>query len=257
MKILSNEIAQHYQIASLNRGHVVFTSFISRAGKILFLDPHIERLLRGASFLFPIFQWEISHQKIKEYVLNIFKEDSSDAYFRLTIFDDCIYLQRKVLEFESVELSLTSAIKIKTPGLIPAYLKLSNYLEADLEVRQAKLNGFDDVVFFDWDGYVSEASTSNLFIVTMAGVIKTPPISPMVLAGITREQLIKNLPRMNLVVQVEPITKAELEGAQEIWLTNSVKGIRFVSQYEQNKFERKNSIFEKVTTFLGRFGELI
>ena len=147
MKILSSEMAQHYHVSSLNRGHLVFTSFIAFNGKILFLDSHLKRLLRGADFLFPNVGWTLNHRKIKQYVEDVFNNNPSNAYFRLTIFDDAIHLQTKSFEEQSDTITAMSAAKIKTPGLIPSFVKLSNYVEADIELVRARFKKFDDVLF--------------------------------------------------------------------------------------------------------------
>lgn len=254
MKILTKELAQHYQLASLQRGYSVFTSFISQQGRILFLDAHLERLLMGADFLFPKADWPLNFEKLKQYVESEFQNES---YFRLTIFDDNVYLQRRELTASSICVKLTSAQKIKTPGLLPAFVKLSNYVEADLELSSAKFKNFDDIVFFDHLQNVTEASTSNLFVVASNGSILTPAPSSMVLDGITRKKLIQKLEANNYPIKESTITKSDLLNAKEIWLTNSVKGIRFVDQFENVNFEIKDSLFQKIMGVFGRYGELV
>lgn len=260
MKILSNELAQHYQIASWQRGHCVFSSFIARNGKILFLDSHIERLILGAHFLFPYSGWMGCDFKLKQYVeselIKMPLEIQNDSSFRLTIFDDNIYFQSRELIHSPLTLKMTEALKVKTPGVLPSFLKLSNYVESDIALRDAKNKNFDDLVFFDHLQNVTEASTSNIFIVTNEGHVLTPPPSSMILDGITRKKLILKLKEKKIIVHEIAISKTELQKAREIWLTNSVKGIRFVVQFEAIKFEIKKSLFNEVINFFGRFGEL-
>jgi branched-subunit amino acid aminotransferase/4-amino-4-deoxychorismate lyase len=255
MKILSNEMAQHYQKSSLNRGHLVFTSFISQSGKILFLKDHIARLLKGADYLFPNEKWKNQQAELEQHVLDVFKKDQSDSYFRLTVFDDCVHLEKRALENNSETTTATIAFKRKTPGLAPDFLKISNYLESDLELARAKEQGFEDIFYLDQNERLTEASTSNIFVLGNNGVIKTPPTSSMVLLGITREKLIAKLKTMKLQVREATIDKGELEKAQEIWLTNSVKGIRFVSRFENTSFKRNHSTFDQLLLQFGRYGE--
>jgi branched-subunit amino acid aminotransferase/4-amino-4-deoxychorismate lyase len=261
MKILSNEIAQNYQISSLQRGHLVFTSFISHCGKILFLDSHIERLVRGADFLFPNFGWLQNQEKIKQYVETSLSNTNdylqSNFYFRLTIFDECLYLEKREHEVFSDSLKLLTALKVKTIGLLPPYLKVSNYLESDLELIRAKLKNYDDVLFFDKAQNITEASTSNIFVVTKNNQIITPAPSSIILDGITRNKLFEKLQIMGLNISEAPITKTDLEEAREVWLTNSVKGVRFVLQFENIIYEKNDSLFEKVVGAFGRYGELV
>lgn len=260
MKILSNELAQHYQAASLQRGYCVFTSFISKKGKIIFLDSHVERLLTGADFLFPDVGWTLNHEKLKQYVVNEFDkltpEMQNDGYFRLSIFDDCVHLQKRELLSSPDKLTLTQALKIKTPGLLPPFLKLANYVESDLELVRAKLKNFDEVIFFDHLQNVTEASSSNVFMIAADGSLLTPAPSSMILDGITRKKLCQKLKDSGFNISESSISKTDLLNAREIWLTNSVKGIRFVDQFEDVTFEKKDSIFDRITKIFGRYGEL-
>lgn len=260
MKILSREMAQHYQISSLQRGHLIFTSFISYNGKILFLDSHLERLVKGADFLFPNAGWLQNFEKIKQYVEDVFKSSieyaCNDFYFRLTIFDDCIHLQQRDFEIHSDSLKLMSALKVKTVGLIPSFVKVSNYIESDLELIRAKFKNYDDVLFFDNAQNITEASTSNIFIVTAVGSIITPPPSSIILDGVMRKKLLAKLRHHGFNVKEAPVSKSDLEKAQEIWLTNSVKGVRFVDQFEELMFDRNDSLFLRAVAAFGRYGEL-
>ncbi|MFA6238387.1 MAG: aminotransferase class IV [Bacteriovorax sp.] len=260
MKILSNELAQHYQVASLQRGYLVFTSFISKHGRILFLDEHLERLLTGADFLFPEANWTLNHEKLKQYVENEFKYCSSkiqeSGYFRLTIFDDNVHFQHHELLNSPGSLGVTTAIKLKTPGLLPPFVKLSNYVESDLELVRARFKNFEDVIFFDHLHNITEASTSNLFIVVPDGNILTPAPSSMILDGILRKKLLQNLKMNGFKIREASVSKTDLLNAKEIWLTNSVKGMRFADCFDEQYFERKNSLFEKAIESFGRFGEL-
>ncbi len=257
MKILSKETARHYQLASLNRGHVVFTSFISISGKILFLESHLERLLLGAHFLFPEMKWEQCDQELKDYVLDLFNKDTSDSYFRITLFDDCVHIERRQLHLAVEILNLTVALKMKTPGLYPAFLKVSHYLESDLEMQRALGMGFNDFLYFDHLGQLTEASTSNVFIVTEDYLVKTPSISSMVLDGVMRKKLMNNLQNNNVKIIESTIVREDLLKAREIWLTSSVRGIRFVNRFEQVNYDSVNSLYEKTLEHFGKYGELV
>lgn len=261
MKILSEETARLYQNTSLQRGRIVFTSFISYNRKILFLAAHIERLVKGAEFLFPNLGWSDSAHLIKEYVEEVFarasNQQNNDLYFRVTIFDDCLYIQQGPLNTQSVSLKLTFAFKVKTASLLPAFVKLSNYLDSDLELAKAKILSFNDVLFLDNENNVTEASTSNVFIVNNEGKIITPKPSSNILEGVTRIMLLEKLRSHEFNIIEAPISKLELQCAKEIWLTNSVKGVRFVQQFENRIFDKKDSLFLKAIAVFGRLGELV
>lgn len=254
MKILTHTEAQPYQNTSLKRGHVVFTSLIQFNSRVLFLEAHLDRLLRGADFLFPDGKWCGHKRQIKEVIAEELKQ-KQDQYLRFTIFGENLVIESHAREIDSDSVKLTEAVSKKAPGLKPAFLKQSNYLEVDLELQKARVSGFDDVVFFNHNNEVTEASTSNIFLVMDAKTIKTPPVSSMVLEGITREKLSECLRRNNFSVIEEALTRTDLEKAREIWLTNAVKGVRFVSQFQNRNFLAKNSVYEKVSALFGRYGE--
>jgi hypothetical protein len=45
--------------------------------------------------------------------------------------------------------------------------------------------------------------------------------------------------------------------ASEIWLSNSIKGLRFVTQFENKKFKRAESQFDEIVNRFGRYGDKI
>lgn len=67
------------------------------------------------------------------------------------------------------------------------------YVNSILAKREAVLAGYDEAVLLDISGFVAEASGENVFVVNKQGVIKTPPLSSPILAGITRDTVMKLL----------------------------------------------------------------
>ncbi len=81
------------------------------------------------------------------------------------------------------------------------------------------------------DGQATEGAASNLFAV-IDGVITTPPKGPMLLPGITRDLVLELAKNNGLSCQEKPISHAELQQADEIWLTSSTKEILSVTQLD-------------------------
>jgi D-alanine transaminase len=74
------------------------------------------------------------------------------------------------------------------------------------------------------DGLLTEASASNVFIVS-DGVVAAPPKSRLMLPGITYDVVLEIL-RANVIAhQVRPVAESELRAAEEIWLTSSSKEV--------------------------------
>lgn len=74
------------------------------------------------------------------------------------------------------------------------------------------------------DGEVTEGSASNVFIVR-DGVIKTPPKGSRLLPGITRDLVVELAQTHGLACEESNFSKAELQAADEIWVTSSSKEI--------------------------------
>ncbi len=66
------------------------------------------------------------------------------------------------------------------------------------------------------DGRVTEGAASNVFVAS-AGCIRTPPLSPLILPGVTRNLIVELDPD----VREETITESELRAADEVWVTSS------------------------------------
>ena len=81
------------------------------------------------------------------------------------------------------------------------------------------------------DNQATEGAASNLFAV-IDGVITTPPKGPMLLPGITRDLVLELAGSNALPCQEKTISLAELQQADEIWLTSSTKEILSVTQLD-------------------------
>jgi D-alanine transaminase len=74
------------------------------------------------------------------------------------------------------------------------------------------------------DGFATEGAASNLFIVH-GDLLITPPKSPALLPGITRDLILELAASHGIPYREADITREELTGADEIWLTSSTREI--------------------------------
>ena len=81
------------------------------------------------------------------------------------------------------------------------------------------------------DGLLTEGSTSTVFIVKH-GVIGVPPLSHLMLPGITYDVLLELAQRHGAPVAVRPIGEAELHAADEIWIASSSKEVLAVVELD-------------------------
>ena len=74
------------------------------------------------------------------------------------------------------------------------------------------------------NGEVTEGSASNIFIVSQ-GVIKTPPKTFFLLPGITRDLVVELAQQNNIAIEETAFSGAELQSAEEVWITSSTKEV--------------------------------
>jgi branched-chain amino acid aminotransferase len=109
--------------------------------------------------------------------------------------------------------------------------KVGNYLVAVLAVRAAREQGSGEALIIDADGHVVEGATSNVFAV-MDGALITPPIEAGILPGITRARLLELAHAQGIACREETFTVAELVGANEVFISSSVREVVPVSRID-------------------------
>jgi branched-chain amino acid aminotransferase len=121
-------------------------------------------------------------------------------------------------------LSALTASARRDERALTSGVKTLAYTEAIASLGRARDEGADEVIFLDTEGHVSEASASNIFIVSGAALV-TPPLSCGVLPGITREAIIELAATLGVQMMERPVSPSELSGADEAFLTSSLRGI--------------------------------
>ena len=102
-------------------------------------------------------------------------------------------------------------------------MKVTSLL-ANCLLRQHALDaGAEEVVMFR-DGYLTEGSASNVFVVKR-GVLLAPPKNHLVLPGITYDVVLELAAAKNVPSEVREIPEDEVRSADELWLTSSSKEV--------------------------------
>jgi len=111
------------------------------------------------------------------------------------------------------------------PNTVPALAKAGgNYLSSALVTLEARRLGFAEGIALNSAGYVSEGAGENVFIVH-GGRILTPPVAASILAGITRDTVVKLARATGLEVVEQDIPRELLYLADEMFLTGSAAEI--------------------------------
>src|SRR6185436_8010991 len=109
-----------------------------------------------------------------------------------------------------------------------ANIKSSNFLPSVMASIFASENGFDECLFQNTSNRICDASISNVFWIKDDRIF-TPPLSEGGIAGVTRSHLLEELPKRKYKVEEKVCAIEELIEANEIFLTNTIRGIRWVA----------------------------
>jgi len=118
-------------------------------------------------------------------------------------------------------------------NVVPPRGKITgSYINSALAKSDAELAGFDEAILLNRDGYVSEGSGENIFLIRR-GVAVTPSLDQSVLEGITRRSLMTLLrEELGLTVEERRIERCELFLADEIFLTGTAAQITAVTRID-------------------------
>jgi branched-chain amino acid aminotransferase len=212
----------------------------TRKGTAIFrLDEHINRLFNSAHIFLieiPYSKIEIRDAIIKTIQVNKIKE----CYIRPLVYigygamglypkENPINVSIAVWSWGSYlgDKGLKDGIRIKTSSFIRNHVNANMargkvcgyYVNSQLAKKEAISCGYDEALLLDTEGYVSEGSGENIFIIRN-GVLKTTPLTS-ILEGITRNSIIKIANDNGIRVAEERFTRDELYIADEAFFTGT------------------------------------
>jgi len=121
---------------------------------------------------------------------------------------------------------------------IAAHVKSGSYLANVLALQAVRQRGAFEGLLRGEDGSWAEATTSNLFVVSDGG-LHTPGTSDHILPGVTRALVLALAKHHAIPVRERPVFDADLESADEIFLTSSIKEILPVSHLDDDQVARQ------------------
>lgn len=116
---------------------------------------------------------------------------------------------------------------------IPARAKICGaYVNSALASDEARRCGFDEAIFLNESGHVTEGATCNIFMVRKGKLI-TPSVTENVLEGITRDTVMELAHReLGLEVVERPIDRSELYICDELFFTGTAVGVMPISRVD-------------------------
>ncbi|MFH1239530.1 MAG: aminotransferase class IV [bacterium] len=223
-------------------GEGLFETMRSYSGQVFRLDEHLRRL-RGSCKLLNI-KLSLNDSALKKAVYKTLKKNNlADAYIRITVtkgeaepgFSQAVYGEPNLFIiahlfkpypprlYETGLKAIISKIK-QNEGSPLVNIKSLNFLNNILAKNEAYEKGAGEAILTNTKGYITEAATSNIFLVLGHSLI-TPSIDSGILPGITRQAVLEIASKLKLKTKTKKILPAELFKADEIFLTNSLAEI--------------------------------
>ena len=129
------------------------------------------------------------------------------------------YLGPEALEM-GIRAKTSSFARMHVNTLMSKAKAAGNYVNSILAKIEAKEDGYDEAVMLDTNGFVSEATGENIFIVR-DGILMTPPLGDGLLEGITRDTVLNIAVDMDIPALEETLNRSDLYVADEMFMTGS------------------------------------
>jgi branched-chain amino acid aminotransferase len=143
------------------------------------------------------------------------------------------YLGPEALE-QGVDVCVSSWNRI-APNTLPALAKTAaNYMNSQLIKMEARLNGYEEGIALDTNGYVSEGSGENLFL-AMNGKMFTTPLGASVLPGITRDTIFVLAKELGIEIVEQFIPREMLYITDELFFTGTAAEITPIRSVDKIK----------------------
>ncbi|PYK02130.1 MAG: branched-chain-amino-acid transaminase [Verrucomicrobia bacterium] len=220
-------------------GDGIFEGIRAYNGRVFQLKEHIDRLFYSAKAI--LLDIPMSHGEVMKAVVETCRQNGiRDGYIRLLvtrgigtlglnpnrckdpsviIIADKIQLYAPEFYEKGMEIITVPTTRNLHSALNPA-IKSLNYLNNILAKMEANIAGCEEAVMLNAEGFVSECTGDNIFIIK-AGRLFTPPLSAGALHGITRG-VVMDLAREEGVTVAEPnLTRYDLFNADECFLTGT------------------------------------
>lgn len=224
-------------------GAACFETMLARRGRVFRLEAHLDRLEAGLLRLGvgrePARRSVLADAIAETIVANRLAD--GDAAVRLEVSAGtgtapdlaAARTPRVVIVVEAVGLRVETPVRLRVASVRLderrplREAKTSQFLPYLLARAEARAAGADDALLLTRAGSVSEAGTSNLFVL-LDGVLATPRLEDGPVPGITRAAVIEVARGLGVAVRERRLRLGDLARTEGAWLTNSVQGLRAV-----------------------------
>jgi branched-chain amino acid aminotransferase len=242
----------------LRYGEGIFETMRLEAGRIPLLDLHMDRFFGGLELLGLNFPTGFTRNALADQFTELWKLNGqhASARIRLTAFggegialSDSDSAPHYLIQAFPLSVNFLSAYTDLKIGLYPesrksmdrlSQLKSNNYLLFVQAARYAHSMQWDDALILNWRERVCESTIANLFCFK-DGALYTPALSEGCVAGVMRRHVINVAWESSLSPVETEISIEFLEGADEVFLTNAVRGICPVGRFGSKEYGHKDT----------------
>ena len=244
-----------------NRGFLygdgVFETLKIVGGKILFFEDHYFRLMAAMRIVRMEIPMNFTLEYLEEQVLSLVEKNKIEqsARARITVYrnNGGLYLptnntvsfliqtsaiENPVYSISEKEYEVDLYKDFYIPKQLLSTLKTTNKMIHVTGSIYAKENDLDNCILLNDSKNVVEALQGNLFM-RMGNTLITPPISEGCLNGIMRKQILSLAKKETILEVVEQvISPFDIQKADELFVTNVIRGIQPITKYRKKEFEQ-------------------
>jgi branched-chain amino acid aminotransferase len=248
---------------SYRYGDGIFETIKVKNGKLLLGHLHFDRFFRGLSALKMIIPKLFTAQNLEKEIIDLCRKNKCGrlARVRLSVsrgagglYDvdenfqwiiECWPLNNEVNKLNENGFILDVFPDGKKNCDAFANLKSASHLPYVMAALFAKENKLDDCLLLNSYGRICDSTIANLFWIKNGNVF-TPPLSEGCIDGVRRRYLIQSLQGTGHMVRETVCELNDLEDADEIFLTNAIREIRWVKQFRSKAYANPvaRNIFE-------------
>lgn len=247
------------QLSTSNRsflyGDGVFETMKIVNNRILFFEEHYFRLMASMRIVRMQIPMSFTLEFLEEEILKLAALNGveNSARIRFTVFrnegglylptDNSVSYVIHATEIEHPKYAFAKAAfevdlykDFVVPKQLLSTLKTANKITHVTASIFAQENDLDSTLLINEDKNVIEAANGNIFML-MGNKLITPPISEGCLNGIMRKQIIALAKLIDSIEVVEePISPFDLQKADELFITNVIKGIQPITKYRKKEY---------------------
>ena len=237
-------------------GDSLFETMLFKDGTIQYLEDHYFRLMASMRMMRMEIPMEFTMDFLNQQVTSTVAASAiqtDQIRVRFTVFrkDGGLYLPKTnqidfIIEVNSLEDELPKEIyEVELykdfyvySGLLST-IKSNNRMLNVVASVYADENGYDNCLLLNENKHLVEAINGNVFIVR-GNTIVTPALTEGCIKGIYRKKVIEFLTKHeNFQIEETKINPFELQKADEVFITNAIRGIQSVTKYRKKQYDTK------------------